>query len=74
MNQLRTTGIVLIVVGIIMFSYEGVVTYRTRDKIIEAGSVQVTAEKTHKINVPPVLGAVALISGVAVLVGSAKHA
>jgi hypothetical protein len=73
MNQLRTMGIVLIIVGIVAFSYEGVVKYRTRDNIIDAGPVQVTAERTHHIYFTPTAGAIALIGGVALLVASARR-
>ena len=71
MNQLRTIGLALIVLGIVAFSYEGFITYRTRDKVIDAGPVQVTAEKTHKINLPPALGALAFIGGITLLLASA---
>jgi len=72
MNQGRSIAVILIVIGIILFSYEGVIKYRTRDTVIDAGPLHVTAEKTHTIDVPPVAGAVALIAGVALLIGSAK--
>jgi len=68
----RSIAVVLVIVGIILFSYEGVVKYRTRDTVIDAGPLHVTAEKTHTIDVPPVAGAVALIAGVAMLIGSSK--
>jgi hypothetical protein len=74
MSEIRTIGLVLIIIGIVAFSYEGVVTYRTRDKVIDAGPVQVTADKTHKINLPPTLGALTLVGGVLLLVASAKRA
>jgi hypothetical protein len=74
MSELRTIGLVLIVLGMLSFSYEGFITYRTREKVIDAGPVQVTADKTHKIRVPEVAGAIALIGGVSVLVASAKKA
>jgi hypothetical protein len=74
MNQLRTIGLVLIILGIVAFSYQGVVTYRSREKVFQAGPVQVTAEKTHKIELPPALGSVALIAGIALLLASVSKA
>jgi hypothetical protein len=71
--NIRATGIVLIIIGVILFAYEGVIKYRSRDRIIDAGPVHVSAEVTHQINFPPIVGAVALIGGVALLVGSARH-
>jgi uncharacterized membrane protein YidH (DUF202 family) len=72
--NIRTAGILLIVIGAILFAYEGVIKYRTRDRIIDAGPVHVTAEVTHHISYPPIVAAVALIGGVVILVGSAKQA
>ena len=73
MNQARTIGLILVVVGIFSFGYQGVITYKTRDKVIDAGSVQVTAERTHKVEIPQVTGAVALIAGLVLLLGGAKR-
>jgi len=72
--NIRATGVLLIVVGVILFAYEGVIKYRTRDSIVDAGPVHVSAEVTHHVNFPPVVAAVALIGGVALLIGSAKQA
>jgi hypothetical protein len=70
----RPLGVILLVIGIVLFSYAGVVTYRTRDKVIDAGPIQVTADKTHTAYFPPIVGAVCVIGGIALLVTSGKHA
>jgi hypothetical protein len=70
----RSAGLVLIIIGVILFAYEGVIKYRTRDRVIDAGPVHVSAEVTHQINFPPIVGAVALIGGVVMLVSSARQA
>ena len=72
MNQIRTIGLVLIVLGILSFSYGGFIKYRTRENVIDAGPVQVTANKTHTIHFPEVAGAIALMGGVTLLVASAR--
>jgi len=70
----RSIAIVLIIIGAILFAYEGVIKYRTRDRVIDAGPVHVSAEVTHQVNFPPIVGAVALIGGVVLLVSSARQA
>lgn len=67
MRTYMLTGIILIVIGIVAFAYQGI-TYTTREKVVEIGSVQVTAEKTKTIPLPPVVGAVALVGGIVLLV------
>ena len=74
MSQTRMTGLALIVAGILSFSYEGLITFKTRDKVFDAGPVQVTTEKTHKIRLPQLAGAVCLIGGMILIVASVKRA
>jgi len=65
-------GIILIVLAVIAFSYQGI-TYTKREKVIDIGPLQATTERKETIPLPPALGAAALIGGVAlVLVGSKR--
>ncbi len=73
MRSVRTTGIILIVVGIILFSYAGIVEYRTERPVLDAGPVHVTKEETHTVRVPPVLGSVALIAGVVMIITAGRR-
>ena len=63
-------GIVLIVLAVTAFSYQGI-TYTKREKVLDIGPIEATAEKKETIPLPPILGAAALIGGVALIfVGS----
>lgn len=62
-------AILLIVIGGAMLAYEGF-TYTTREKAIDLGPIQVTAEKQHFVYLPPVLGGVLVIGGVLMLLRS----
>jgi len=65
-------GIILIVIGIIALVYGGI-TYTKREKVLDIGPIQATAEKEHTIPFPPVLGAICLAGGVVlVIVGTRK--
>ena len=65
-------AIILIALGIAAFAYQGI-TYTTREKVVDLGPIQMTAEKTKTIPLPPILGAIALIGGIVLLVtGSRK--
>jgi uncharacterized membrane protein YidH (DUF202 family) len=59
-------AIILIVIGVLALAYQGI-TYTTRKKIIDIGSLQATTEEHHTIPLPPIVGIVALTAGVAVL-------
>ena len=71
MKTYTLTGIILIAVGIIAFVYQGI-TYTTREKVVDLGPVQVTAEKTRTLPLPPIVGAIALVGGIVVLVMGSK--
>ena len=59
--------VVLIVLSILSFAYQGI-TYTTREKVLDIGPIEATAEKQKTIPLPPVFGAIALIGGVALVV------
>jgi uncharacterized protein YjbJ (UPF0337 family) len=65
-------GIILIVLAVIAFSYQGI-TYTKREKVLDIGPIQATTEKKETIPLPPIVGAVALIGGVALVVVGSKH-
>lgn len=65
-------GIILIVLGIAALAYQGI-TYTTREKVIDLGPLQMTAEKEKTIPLPPIVGGLALIAGTVMLImGSRK--
>jgi len=66
-------AIVLIAVGVIAFAYQGI-TYSSREKVVDLGPVHVTAERTKTLPLPPIVGAVAAASGLALLVISRRRA
>ena len=67
----RNIGIVLIVLGAIMLIWTGF-SYTKQEKIIDAGPIQVSADKKETVNWPPYVGGLLLIGGVVVLVTSKK--
>lgn len=67
---MRTTtfiAIVLIVLGIVAFAYQGI-TYTTTENVVNIGPLQVSAQKTKTLPLSPILGAIALIGGIGLLV------
>jgi len=60
-------AIILIAVGVVAFTYQGI-TYTTREKVVDLGPIQMTAEKTKTLPLPPIIGAIALVGGIVLLV------
>ena len=67
MKARTLTAYILIALGIMAFIYQGI-TYKARETALELGAFQVTTQRTRTIPIPPIVGAVALLSGLALLV------
>ncbi|WP_373500059.1 DUF3185 domain-containing protein [Desulfococcus sp.] len=73
---MRTTtilAVILIAVGIVAFGYQGI-TYTTREKVVDLGPLQMTAERTRTFPLPPIVGGIALLGGIGLLVMGRKKA
>jgi hypothetical protein len=64
-------GVVLIIVGIAALAYQGI-TYTTKEKVVDVGPIQVTADKTRTLPLPPIVGGIALVGGIVLLVVGSK--
>jgi hypothetical protein len=72
MKMASIVGILLVIVGVIGLAYGGI-TYTHREKVIDLGPIQATAEKHDRIPLPPILGGLSLAAGVVLLVAGAKR-
>ena len=68
---MRITGIVLIVLGVIALAYGGI-TYTRREKVLDIGPIEATAERRETIPLPPLLAGLALAGGVALLIAGSR--
>jgi hypothetical protein len=68
---MRMTGIVLIVVGLISLAVGGI-SYTTKEKVVDIGPIEATAERHKTIPLPPLLGGLALAGGVVLLIAGSK--
>ena len=59
-------GIILIVLGALALAYQGF-TYTTREKVIDLGPIQASADREHTVPLPPILGALAIGAGAFIL-------
>ena len=71
MKTATIAGIVLIVLGIVSFAYQGF-TYTTRKKVVDIGSLHATANEKHTVPLPPVLGGLLLVGGIVLLVTGSR--
>ncbi len=71
MKSKTTFIIILISIGILSFAYQGI-TYKTKEKVLDLGSVEVTTEKTKQVPLLPTFGIISLVSGVVLLIMNNK--
>jgi hypothetical protein len=69
---MRIVGIILIVIGVISLAIGGI-SYTTREKVVDIGPIQATAERRKTIPLPPLLGGLALAGGIVLMIAGRKR-
>jgi hypothetical protein len=60
-------GIVLVVLGAALLGYDHY-SYTTKEQVLQIGPITATAEKTHTVSFPPLLGWLLVGGGICLLV------
>jgi len=60
-------GVVLIVMGAAVLGYDHY-SYTTTEKVLQVGPITATAEKTHTVSLPPILGWLLIGGGACALI------
>ena len=69
---MKKTGIVIIIIGLIL-TIITTFTFFTREKVVDIGKVEITANKRHHLKWSPLVGiAIMGVGGVVLLVASKK--
>jgi uncharacterized membrane protein YidH (DUF202 family) len=65
-DVMKAFGLVLVVVGVLALAYGGF-SWTRKDKVVDAGPIEITADKTESVAMPPIAGGVMLVAGLALL-------
>jgi len=68
---MKTLGIILIIMGILMLVVTGI-SITTEETLIDFGPIHINQEKENNINWPPYAGAISLLAGIGILLLSKK--
>jgi hypothetical protein len=71
MKAATLIGILLIILGVGALAYQGI-SYREEEKVLDVGPIEATKETTKTVPIPPILGVVAVIGGVALVAATAR--
>ena len=69
---MRTTGIVLLIVGLIMILFTGF-NYVTKEKVVDLGPLEINKETNHPVQWSPIVGIVLIIAGIAIVATNKKN-
>jgi uncharacterized membrane protein len=72
MKSSSIVGILLIVFGIVALAYQGI-TYTTQKKVLDIGPIQATKQEHKTIPLPPIVGGIAMVGGIALLLAGSKN-
>ena len=67
MKNTLVIGIALIIIGAAVLGYDHY-SYTTQEQVLQIGPITATAEKTHTVSFPPILGWLLVGGGICVLV------
>ena len=70
-NGMIIVGVILIVLGLVGLLWQKI-SYTERETVVDAGPIQITAEKEKSVPISPIVGGVLLAGGVAVLILGAR--
>jgi protein-S-isoprenylcysteine O-methyltransferase Ste14 len=68
---MKIIAIVLLIIGAAMLIWTGF-TYTKKEKIVDAGPIQISADRQKTVNWPPYAGGILFIGGIILLVTSKK--
>ncbi|MBF0413846.1 MAG: DUF3185 domain-containing protein [Desulfamplus sp.] len=71
MKTTTIIAIILIIIGIAAFGYQGI-TYTSKEKVVDLGPLQMTAETTKTFPLPPIVGAITLVGGIVLLLAGRR--
>ncbi len=73
MKPLMIVGLVLVILGVLAFGYQGVAYITTRDTVAQAGPFSVQADREHAFPLWPFVSGACLLGGVILMAASASR-
>lgn len=64
---MKTLGIILAAIGLMMMIYTGF-NYVTKEKVVDIGPIEINKETNHPVQWSPIVGVVLLVGGIVIIV------
>jgi drug/metabolite transporter (DMT)-like permease len=65
-------GLILIVLGVVGFALGGF-SFTHKEKVLDVGPIEATADDKESVPIPPILAGLALVGGVVLVAASARR-
>jgi hypothetical protein len=72
MKPATILGLILVIIGVVGFALGGF-SFTHKEKVLDVGPIEASADKKESVPIPPVLAGLALVSGVVLLVAGARR-
>ncbi len=59
---MKAFGIALVVLGVLALAYGGF-SWTRKDTVVDVGPIEITADKTESVALPPIAGGLLLVAG-----------
>jgi hypothetical protein len=59
---MKKTGIILLIIGLAFTLFTGL-SFVTREKVVDIGTLEISAKKNHSISWSPIVGVIAIVIG-----------
>lgn len=69
---MKIVGVILIVLGVIALAYGGI-NYTREETVLDVGPIEARTRTRETIPLPPVLGALALVGGIALMIADSRR-
>jgi drug/metabolite transporter (DMT)-like permease len=73
MKTASLLGLFLVIAGAIALAYQGI-TYTTHKRVLDVGPIEATKTEHKTIPLPPIVGGLMLVGGIALLATGRKEA
>jgi uncharacterized membrane protein YidH (DUF202 family) len=65
-DGMKALGMALVVFGVLALAYGGF-SWTRKDKVVDVGPIEITANKRESVALPPIAGGLMLVGGLALL-------
>ncbi len=72
MKVATLVGLILLLLGAVGFALGGF-SFTRREKVLDIGPIQATAERQHSVPISPILSGIAVVGGIALIAVGARR-